>query len=117
MKFSISLMLCVIGLLSGCKSTHTQTFHKETVVSDYALMVSLASRPKTQDQMMMDLFARRSYQINNQGITLFYLPEGQEDPVNFLSVGQPSDSRPLLPAADFAPESLTISVMGPRTSL
>lgn len=116
MKIRIYFLLATVALLSACQSTQHSGFVKENVVSDYALMLELASRPKTKDLEMMELFARRSYQPVENSFQLYYLPEGQENPINFLSIGN-SFVRPLLPAAQFTPQELTISLMGPKTSL
>lgn len=117
-KLIHALVLISAASLVGCKSTETKIGHygDNKISSDYAFMLMLANRPQTEDQKMMNLFARRSYHIENNVPQLYYLPVGQENPVNFLSF-DPSVKTTELPAKPFALPQHLVTIKGPKTAL
>lgn len=116
--FKHIILICILASLAACQSTHYSNHHynEQPVVSDYSLMLMLAHRPQTQDMKMMQLYARRSYEFNGQSVTMSYLPEGQENPINFMSFNPDSSVR-LLPALMINPQTPSIKMLGERTQL
>lgn len=114
------ISVCTLAfIITGCansKFENYSTYNNQPVVSDYALLIMLANRAETQDSQMMNLFARRSYYINNQTPELYYLPQGQENPINFISFN-PNFKPSFLP--EYNGQTLTplINIKGPISKL
>ena len=64
-KLPIIFALLLMTLLSACSSTSKVAIEKKPLMSDHYLMLSLLSRPVTQDQQMMLAFAKQRDDFQN----------------------------------------------------